>query len=139
MTLAERAAAEVVSIHDLFVELLTGRAGKEALGEVMTRMAERFTRVAPDGTVQDRAAVEAMLASAAGKVPADFTIAITIEEARDLAPGIALVRYREGQRTGESATLRRSTAVFVETDDGPAWASLQETWIGMADERGAEE
>ena len=130
MSLAARAAADVVTLHDLFVELLTGRAGADALGEAMARMAPEFTRVAPDGAVQDRAAVEAMLAAAAGTVPADFTIAIAIEDARDLAPGVALVRYREDQRAGEGATSRRSTAVFVTTDDGFAWASLQETWIG---------
>ena len=125
MSLAARAAADVVTLHDLFVELLTGRAGADALGEAMARMAPEFTRA-----VQDRAAVEAMLAAAAGTVPADFTIAIAIEDARDLAPGVALVRYREDQRAGEGATSRRSTAVFVTTDDGFAWASLQETWIG---------
>lgn len=132
MSLAERAAAHVVEIHDLFVALLTGR-DRSALEGAMARMSPGFVRVAPDATVQDRAAVEAMLAAAAGKVPGDFVIEITIEEARDLAPGTAVVRYREDQRTGADATSRRSTAVFVADDNGqPLWASLQETWVGKA-------
>ena len=136
MTLSERAAAEVVAVHHVFVEILTGRGGAAALADAMSRMAADFTRVAPDATVQDRAAVEAMLGAGAGKVAADFAITITIEEAREPAPGTAVVRYREDQATGGTATSRRSTALFVDTDDGVRWSALQETWIGTAD-RGA--
>ena len=136
MTLAERAAANVVAIHDDFVALLTGRASPGALAGVMAHMAPDFIRVAPDAAVQDRAAVEAMLAAGTGKLPADFSITITIEEARELAPGTAVVRYREDQATEGTATSRRSTAFFVDTNDGVRWSALQETWIGAAD-RGA--
>ncbi|UOM37280.1 DUF4440 domain-containing protein [Acuticoccus sp. I52.16.1] len=136
MSLAARAAAEVVAIHEAFADLLTGRTGADALPAIMARMTDDFTRVAPDGAVQDRAAVAAMLAGAAGTLPQTFTITCTIEEARDLRPAVALVRYREDQASPAGATARRSTAVFVAGADGPLWAALQETWIGAAD-RGA--
>lgn len=130
MTLPERAAADVVAVHDLFVELFTGRAPDGTLAEIMAGMADDFVRVGPDAATQDKAAVEAMLAAAAGKLAANFKITVTIEEARALGAGVALVRYREDQSGRGEATSRRSTAVFVEKEGRPLWSALQETWIG---------
>ena len=137
MSLAERAATDVVVLHDLFVAMFAGRAGAGALTDAMGRMAPDFIRIGPEGEVQDRAAVEAMLAAAVGNVSAEFAIRITIEEARELTPGAAMVRYREDQTgRGGASTSRRSTAVFVDTEEGLRWSALHETWIGAAD-RGA--
>jgi hypothetical protein len=127
---AERAAEEVGHLHDLFVEMFTGRAGEGALRECLSRFARAFVRVAPDGTVQDLAALEGMLARASAA--ADFAIAIELEAAEPVGESGAVVRYIERQSGAGRESARRSTAVFVPGANGaPVWLALHETWIAQ--------
>jgi hypothetical protein len=89
-------------------------------------------RIGPEGAVQDRAAILAMLRAARAARPGDFAITIEMGIAQDLAPGTVLVTYDEGQVIGPRHTLRRSTAVFTAdpaAPEGVVWRHLHETWI----------
>lgn len=127
-----QAEYEVRALHDFFVDWLTGRAPAGDLGRLETALAPDCVRIAPDGTVQDRDAIVAMLAGAHGALGPDFTIDIDIEASEALGDGLALVRYVERQASAAGTTARRSSAIFVDdaiAPEGVAWRVLQETWM----------
>lgn len=127
---AERCANEVVELHEHFVALFTAQRDATTVERCLARFAPPFVRVAPDGTLQDRAELGAMLGEANGRVEPDFAIAIDVEAAEPLGERAAVVRYIETQSARGRQTKRRSTAVFVAAADGaPRWFALQETWI----------
>ena len=130
--LAALAEAEVRARHDFFVDWFTGRADAAAFETCSRAFAPDMRRIGPEGAVQDREAVLAMLQSARAARLADFAITITMGPAQDLAPGTVLVTYDEGQTVGDRHSLRRSTAVFTADPDAPegvVWRHLHETWI----------
>jgi hypothetical protein len=131
-SLAALAEAEVRARHDFFVDWFTGRADQAAFDTCARAFAPDMRRIGPEGAVQDRAAILAMLRAARAARPGDFAITIEMGIAQDLAPGTVLVTYDEGQVIGPRHTLRRSTAVFTAdpaAPEGVVWRHLHETWI----------
>jgi hypothetical protein len=130
--LAALAEAEVRARHAFFVDWFTGRADDAAFDTCARAFAPDMRRIGPEGAVQDRAAVLAMLRAARSRHPAGFAITIAMGPAQDLAPGTVLVTYDEGQAIGPRRTLRRATAVFTAdpaAPEGVVWRHLHETWI----------
>lgn len=130
--LAERAEAEVRARHAFFVEWFAGRASEADFAQSMRVFAPDMRLVGPEGEVDDRDAVIAMLRAARGARTEGFAIEITMHSAQDLGPNAVLVTYNEGQRLGGRRSLRRSTAVFSRdpaAPEGVVWRHLQETWI----------
>jgi len=130
--LAAGAEHEVRALHDFFVAWLTGRAPAGDLGRMTSALHPDCVRIAPDGAVQDRDAIVAMLAGAHGALGPEFRIDIALEATAPLADDTALVRYVEHQSSAAETTARRATAIFVASPTSPggvAWRWLQETWI----------
>ena len=130
--LAAGAEHEVRALHDFFVAWLTGRAPAGDLDRLTSALHPDCVRIAPDGAVQDRDAIVAMLAGANGALGPEFRIDIALEATAPLADHTVLVRYVEHQSSAADTTARRATAIFVASPTSPggvAWRWLQETWI----------
>jgi hypothetical protein len=123
MPLEQRAAAEIVALHDAFVGWI-GR-GQGDFARFEAAFDHGFTLIQPSGAMLDRDGVLAMLRRLKGARGAGFAIAC--EEIRPLRVegGLALMHYAERQ----GATLRRSTALFRDGTPHPVWLAVQETWI----------
>ena len=70
--LAAGAEHEVRALHDFFVAWLTGRAPAGDLDRLTSALHPDCVRIAPDGAVQDRDAIVAMLAGAHGALGPEF-------------------------------------------------------------------
>ena len=132
---AALARVEVVARHDFFVAWFTGHAAVAAMDEAARAFASDMGRIAPDGRVQDRGEVVAMLRAAGGTRGPSFAIRVEVREARVLGQGLALVVYDEHQVLDGTRTARRASALFgldARAPGGVAWRHLQETWIDPA-------
>jgi len=130
--LAARVADEVRALHVFFVDWLTGRAAAGDLGRLEAALHSDCVRIAPDGAVQDRDAIIAMLAGAHGALGPEFAIDIVVEATAALSADTVLVRYVEHQASAAETTARRATAILVDSPTSPGgvtWRWLQETWI----------
>jgi hypothetical protein len=121
--LPDRAAAEIVALHDAFSAWIGHGEGDFARFEAAFDAG--FTLVQPSGLLLDRDGVLAMLRRLKGARGAGFVIAC--EEIRPLriAGDLTLMHYLERQ----GGTLRRSTALFRDGTPHPVWLAVQETWI----------
>ncbi|QDL94234.1 DUF4440 domain-containing protein (plasmid) [Paroceanicella profunda] len=127
------ARAEIAARHAFFAEWFTGRAPQADLARALAAFAPDFRRIAPDGGVQDHAALRASLAAARGCRPAGYAI-----RAEDIAlvwngPKVALLTYLERQEGPGAPGPRRASAVLAPCADAPcgaAWLFVRETWIG---------
>lgn len=131
-SLADLAEKEVRLRHDFFVAWFTGRSDAAAMQASKAAFAPDMLRIGPDGALQDRDAVIAMIQGAEGAFAKDFAITIPVLECRMLARELVLVHYEEHQRIDGEATARRATALFSPGPDAPngvVWQHLQETWI----------
>jgi hypothetical protein len=130
--LAALAEAEVRARHAFFVDWFTGRADEADFDTCARAFAPDMRRIGPEGAVQDRDAVLAMLRAARDARPEGFAITIAMGPAQGLASDTVLVTYDEGQTASGRHTLRRSTAVFTAdaaAPEGVVWRHLHETWI----------
>ena len=113
-----------------------GRAEEAAMEESTRAFAPDFRRVAPDGRVQGRGEVIAMLRQARGTRERGFAIRVEVREARSLDADLALVLYDEHQVEGGAARPSRRASALLGLDarapGGVAWRHLQETWIDPA-------
>lgn len=131
-SLPDRAEREIHARHAFFVDWFAGRADDAAFDRAAAAFRPDFVRVPPEGNVQDRDAVLAMIRGARGAIPDGFAIAVEMEAGDTLSEGLVLVRYVERQQTPTGNTARRSSALFVEdasAPEGVAWRYLQETWM----------
>ena len=134
--LAELARREVLALHEFFGSWF--RAGTAAVDFSLCEaaLASDFRMVAPDGTVNDRAAVLQRLRQARNSQPAGFAIAISAVEPLWQQGDAVLLGYVEEQYRSGSTTRRRSTALFTADAAAPrgvVWRHLQETWMPVAD------
>ena len=128
----ELAGREVTVRHAFFADLFAGRMADDVRDVVERNFDADFYRICPDGSVQDRNGLVAMLELARGSVQADFAIVVDFEDVRALAGEAVLVRYLERQSSSGSQTARRATALFErgeESPNGVIWRFVQETWI----------
>lgn len=134
--MATLAREEVAARHGFFVRWFTGRAEEAAMEEAARAFAPDFRRLAPDGRVQDRGAVIAMLREARGTRERGFAIRVEVHDARALGADLALVLYDEHQAEGGAARPARRASALLGLDarapGGVAWRHLQETWIDPA-------
>jgi hypothetical protein len=133
--LAELARREVFVLHELFGAWF--RAGTTAVDFSLCEaaLAPDFCMVAPDGMVNDRAAVLQRLRQARNSQPADFAIVISAVEPLWQQGDAILLGYVEEQYRSGSTTRRRSTALFTAEPSAPrgvVWRHLQETWMPVA-------
>jgi hypothetical protein len=119
----ERAATEIVALHDAFTAWI-GR-GEGDFARFEAAFAEGFTLIQPSGAMLDRAGVLAMLQRLKGARGPAFIIACEDIRPLHVAGDQALMHYTERQ----GATLRRSTALFRDGTPHPLWLAVQETWI----------
>lgn len=123
--------AEIEARHAFFVAWFTGRAGEPEFETCAAAFAPDMRRIGPEGAVQDRDAILAMLRSACGRHSEPFSIAIEFEAAVDFGPDTVLQPYVERQSIGARRTARRSTALFTRSATAPLgwlWRHLHETW-----------
>jgi hypothetical protein len=128
VTDAERCAAEIVALHQLFESWL-GASGHGDFARFEAAFAPGFAMVMPGGARLDRAAVLAFLEGARGGRGEGFRIAIEDCFAQHEAPGLVLMHYVERQWLRGQETARRAAALFRTGPDGPRWLFVQETWI----------
>lgn len=127
------ATAEILGLHAFFVAWFSGELREDAaLHRAESAFHADFTMITPDGCLHDRAAVIERIRSARGSAAPAFQIEIEdIARVWDDKDAI-LVRYVEAQSSAGRHTKRRSTALFVRSDEAMnnvAWRHLQETWM----------
>jgi hypothetical protein len=130
--LAEMAEREIVARHDFFVDWFAGRPDEAGYNAALAAFDAGFVRVDPEGAMQDRAGLDAMLRAAHGRIVGDFTIAIEASAPLWERDDAVLMTYLERQEHAGAATVRRAAALFVKDEDAPhgvAWRFVQETWI----------
>jgi hypothetical protein len=127
-SLADSAIDEVVELHNLFVELFTGRS--RDFGRCERAFAPDFEMVTPEGKRLNRAQILKSLKK--GQEDDDFSIAIhEVRPIREDASSILLQYVEQQYRDGE-ITRRLSTALFEAASEAPCgvvWRYLQETWM----------
>jgi hypothetical protein len=125
--LADSAADEVHALHQVFVELFTGRSKDHARCAAV--LAADFWMISPNGQCLGRDHV--LQAIAAATAPADFRIAIHgVRVISDFGDSV-LLHYIEEQYRRPHTTRRLSTALFTAEARAPlgvVWRYLQETW-----------
>jgi hypothetical protein len=129
VTDAERCAAEIVSLHEVF-EAVLGAPGQDDAGRFEAAFAPGFVMVGPTGRKLDRAGVLAFLREARGARGPGFRIAIEDIAVLHAAPPLFLLHYVERQWLHGTETARRAAALFRMEPGGPRWLFVQETWIG---------
>ena len=130
--LALAAEREIVARHDFFVEWFAGRLGEAGYSAALAAFDTGFVRIDPDGAMQDRAGLEAMLRAARGRIAGDFSIGIEALPPLWEREDAVLMTYLERQTHAGRTTVRRAAALFLEDADAPhgvAWRFVQETWI----------
>jgi hypothetical protein len=125
--LAEKAKAEIESLHAHLVGLFTRR--HRDLARCETAFAPGLSMITPDGSCFDRARILANLANASAAP--DFQITIRDVQSIWESETAVLLRYIEEQYRDGETTRRLSSALF--TADGTApmgvvWRHLHETW-----------
>jgi hypothetical protein len=121
--LPERAAAEIIALHDAFTSWIGSGEGEFARFEAA--FAEGFTLIQPSGLLLDRDGVLAMLRRLRGARGTGFAIACEDIRPLHVAGDLVLMHYAE--RQGE--TLRRSTVLLRDAAPRPLWLAVQETWV----------
>jgi len=130
----EACRQEIEELHSFFVAWYCGRCDEEEFDRLAGALASEFERVAPDGTVADRAAVLAGVRDTYDEYD-HFEIEIRNVEAVAVESERALVRYDEWQTTPSGSNGRRSSVLLTPVEDradaGPhaAWEYLHETWL----------
>jgi hypothetical protein len=134
-TLFEQARAEVVALHQFFVEWYDARSAATADFDRFDRaMGEGFQMIPPDGRILDRAAVMEYVRGNRGGFSGDFAIDI-----EDVRPGweagdVIVVTYVEAQARAGKKSRRQASALFTRSSSAPngvQWRHLQETWLQM--------
>lgn len=129
MTDAERCAAEIVSLHQVF-EVVLGAPGGDDAGRFDAAFAPGFTMVMPNGRRLGRAEVLGFLRDARGLRGEGFRIAVEDIAVLHAAPPLMLMHYVERQwLPGGIETARRAAALFRIEPAGPRWLFVQETWV----------
>ena len=127
-SLADRAADEVRTLHQAFVELFTGRSRSHS--RCAAALAPDFWMIDPHGRCLDRETVLTAIAAAAA--PTDFRISIDgIRVIADCGDSVLLHYIEEQYRTAKT-TRRLSTALFTAEARAPCgvvWRYLHETWM----------
>jgi hypothetical protein len=127
VTDAERCAAEIVDLHQVFERVLG--AGEDDGGRFEAAFAEGFGMVMPNGRRLGRAEVLAFLRAGRGSRGAAFRIAIEEAGVLHAAPPLFLMHYVERQWLNGTETARRAAALLELGESGPRWLFVQETWI----------
>lgn len=128
-SLAAHAADEVLTLHETFVELFTGRSKDYA--RCAAALAPDFRMISPDGLRLARDRVLEGIAAAAA--PHDFRIFIHSIQVVAEFPDSVLLHYVEEQYRNPRTTRRLSTALFTADTGAPqgvVWRYLHETWMG---------
>ncbi len=118
---------EIHDLHVLIEDWFTGRSPVAALDTLLARFSEDFSMVGIAGRRLDRHAVRALFAAAHGARPG---LVIIVEDIQAIPiPGpLAVLRYRESQRSGHGvASWRESLAVLRQEEGRWRWLALQET------------
>uniref|UniRef100_A0A7S4NIX8 Sucrose-phosphatase C-terminal domain-containing protein n=1 Tax=Odontella aurita TaxID=265563 RepID=A0A7S4NIX8_9STRA len=137
----ERCTAEIVRLHDAFVEWFTGSSDntRDAYdSEIGSALSPSFSMVTPSGNVVPAVLLGERLRGAHGS-HSERGIEIEIRNAQ-VASSVGLVhlvRYEEWQRSGGrppvAETARISTALLREEEgNGPhglMWMHVHETWM----------
>ncbi len=120
---------EIVELHAVFEQWFRG-AGSDGLDRVERVLAPDFVMVPPDGTVIRRQQLMSRLMQSHSSQ--ELTIAIEQPEIVWQSEDSCLASYQEVQHHAESATRRRSTALFSRSDlapNGVVWRHVHETWM----------
>jgi len=134
---ADLAWREVVELHDLFVAWLRGDASAKDFSRAEASIGKDFRMISPDGKMDDRAAVLALIKDARGSRPSPFTIVARDPRTIWTGDGAVLLEYTEEQYRDGRSTRRRSTAFFLANQAAPCgveWRHLHETWMEAAEE-----
>lgn len=133
----EAFTAEVVRLHDFFVEWFEGSTS-DGFAAFDDAMGSDFYLVTPDGTLRSRMDIVEAVRSAGGSGP----VAIWIEApaVHSVSGDVIVGTYEEHQRREDMQSSRRSTAVLRRDRAAPAgwtWLTVHETWIEPPREVGA--
>jgi len=126
---------EVERLHQFFVDWFTGKIDQtpEALEQHCTgRFSDDFCMVNPLGRILSKSQLVTGLTHGYNTHPADFEIHVhNCQVLQNLKEeGLKLVSYEEWQRTGNTTTARRSTALMRVLEDGNIeWKYVHETWL----------
>ena len=134
---ADRAAREVIGLHDFFCAWLRPANGADLdPGRFERALAPGFRLIGPDGSVRDRETVVAWLHQMRGSRGADFRMEVTDFHAVWSKGDALLLEYVETQYLQGETTRRQSTALLCRAPAAPlgiAWVHLQETWLQSVD------
>ncbi len=135
--LGQRARAEIVALHEFFVEWFTGALANNAVefSRFTAATHPNFTMVVPSGQLIDKATISDGLRAAHGsRADADFRIEIRNVTERVMTETSGLLTYEEWQFEGPKLTSARTSSVlFVPASHAPngvAWRHLHETLLG---------
>lgn len=120
---------EVIELHELFESYFLGAT--DSLARVEQALADDFTIVGPDGSVNDR---DQTLAALRDGHSHTTSLAIVISEMVLLAESdeFVVASYVEGHELALRSNRRLTTVVFRRDVDGPnglRWVRAHETWL----------
>ena len=130
---------EIIGLHRFFEDWFLGRGGEMKRAE--DALHPDFSFIGPDGVVADRATTLQRLVDGHAHTT-DLAIE-TVDHRMIRSTGDTVVaRYVERHRwTDGRSNERISTVVFIADTNGPngvRWLHVQETWLGRADDTGAD-
>ena len=136
--LGQRGRAEIVGLHEFFVDWFTGALDNTAVefSRFTAATHPNFTMVVPSGQLVDKATISDGLRAAYGShTDDDFRIEIHNINERVLTEASGLLTYEEWQFAGPRLTSARTRSVlFVAASHAPngvAWRHLHETLLGV--------
>ncbi len=118
---------EVARLHQFFEDWFQGSLPVDNFETCEQALAPGFTIVTPGGELVPRSDILTAIRRHHGGEPPDFEIATVARHCQRLGD-VHLASYEERQ-TGPRSTIRLSTAVLSEFDDGFHWHAVHETWI----------
>ncbi len=126
-------AAEIRDLHQFFQDWFSGAiAQTEAnFARVTTALSEKFTLIAPDGTLAEYATVIGWLRGGYGSRP-NFRLWTDKIVVRHQQGDLALATYEEWQTIDDQENVRLSTTLLRANASAPAgveWLHVHETWL----------
>lgn len=132
-----RARDEVVSLHEFFVAWYDKNTAAETDFDRFDKvMAPGVQMIPPSGDMLDRDAVVSYVRDNRATFDGDYAIEIADVRPAWEAGNAIVVTYIEKQERRGIKTMRRASALFVESSSAPngvEWRHLHETWMQTAE------
>ena len=127
--------AEIIRLHQFFVDWFTGRLPKtaEARAAFDEAMGDEFVIISPTGAVSGRGQTVDNIDKAHGAM-SDISIWIENVTVRQQIGELVIVTYEEWQTRGKNTTRRLSTVLFQQAPQaryGLYWLHVHETWLNV--------